>query len=99
MIKRGLTTQEREALEIGLARNILDEKNCCECPTCNIIIVKKIHMGIKINCINCQNKGMPYQFCYRCGREWKNKDTSSYDVCGNDECIMNSAQNIATADM
>ena len=87
IIKRGLTLSEREALEVGLAKNSFDQKDFRECPRC-CVAIKKTDTGNKMNCNFCKSKGYSYTFCWTCKNDWKSTGTSYY-VCGNDTCAMN----------
>jgi len=81
--KRGLTTQEREKLEIGMTKNILFEQGLQECLRCSAFIQREGN-GTRMVCPFCKQRGIKYEFCWICQNKWQNN--SSYSKCGNALC-------------
>lgn len=77
----GLTTKEKETMEIGLTENLLyDKYKCKECPQCGLKIEKK-DAGYRVICPLCNN----FEFCWNCLRKWI-APGSGYNECGNVNC-------------
>ena len=82
----GLSTKEKESMEIGLGKNLFfDTYHSKQCPECNIFI-EKMDEGIRIKCPNCN-----YEFCWVCLRKWI-KPGPGYKVCGNYDCDPNNSE-------
>lgn len=80
----GLTTKEKETMEIGLTENLLyDKYKCKECPQCGLKIEKK-DAGFRVMCPLCNN----FEFCWNCLRKWI-APGSGYNDCGNVNCNKN----------
>lgn len=77
----GLTSKEKESMEVGLGKNLFfDTYKCKQCPQCNTFI-EKMNEGIRMKCPICSN----YEFCWVCLRKWI-KSGPGYKVCGNHNC-------------
>ena len=87
IVKRGLTTKEREHLETGLTKNTLYKEGLTkECLRCSAYI-QKGGKGTRLSCPICKQKGTEYEFCWSCQNEWQNKD--DFRNCGNASCDIN----------
>lgn len=77
----GLTTKEKETMEVGLTKNLLyDKHKCKECPQCGLYIEKKDE-GFRVMCPMCNG----FEFCWNCLRKWI-APGNGYKDCGNLNC-------------
>ena len=70
-------------MEIGITTNILCAQGVQECLKCCAYIQRKGNRT-RMECPNCKQSGIKFEFCWSCQKQWKNSD--SYSNCGNTPC-------------
>ena len=86
IIKRGLTPKERESFETGVTKNTLHAQGLQECLQCSAYIQRQ-GSGTRMLCVSCKRRGIKYEFCWTCQKQWRNHN--SYSNCGNVPCDPN----------